>query len=77
VTEDRVNGGSERLAAVQDDEDTLVAVKAAVDEIGEQLDADAIVLRRAVPQAGAPDSVPTKDEIEASAPRISCSNDAV
>ena len=50
VAEDGVNGGSEGLAAVQDDEDALVAVQAAVDEVREQLDADALVLRRAVPQ---------------------------
>ena len=50
VAEDSVNGGAEGLAAVQDDQDALVAVQAAVDEVREQLDADALVLRRAVPQ---------------------------
>jgi hypothetical protein len=33
VAEDGVNGASEGLAAVQDDEDALVAVQAAVDEV--------------------------------------------
>jgi hypothetical protein len=51
VAENGVNGGSEGLAAVQEDEHALVAVQAAVDEVGEQLDADALVLRRAVPHA--------------------------
>jgi hypothetical protein len=33
VAEDGIDGGSEGLAAVQDDEDALVAVQAAVDEV--------------------------------------------
>ncbi len=33
VAEDRVDGGPQRLAAVQDDEHALIAVQAAVDEI--------------------------------------------
>jgi hypothetical protein len=50
VAEHGVNCGSEGLAAVEDDEDALVAVQAAIDEVREQFDADALVLRRAVPQ---------------------------
>jgi hypothetical protein len=45
VAEDRVNGRPERLAAIQDDQDALVAVQATLDEVREQLDADALVLR--------------------------------
>ena len=36
VAEDGVDGGPERLAAVQDHQYALVAVQAAVDEVGEQ-----------------------------------------
>jgi len=51
VAEDGIDSGPQRLAAVEDDEHALIAVQAALDEVGEQLDADALVLRRAVPQA--------------------------
>jgi len=50
VAEDRVNCGSECLAAVEDDQDALIAVQAAVDQVREQLNAGALGLRRAVPQ---------------------------
>jgi hypothetical protein len=45
-----VDGGPERLAAIEDDEHALLDVQAAVDEVCEQCDGDRLVLRRAVPQ---------------------------
>jgi len=50
-TEHRVNGGSQGLGAVEDDQNALLAVKAAVDQVGQQHPGDGRVLGRAVPQA--------------------------
>src|SRR5664279_5507697 len=45
-----VDGGSEGLAAVQDDQNTLLDVKAPLDEVGEQMHGDSLVLGGAIPQ---------------------------
>ena len=45
-----VDGGSEGLAAVQDDEHALLDVKAALDEVGEEVHGDGFVLGGAIPQ---------------------------
>src|SRR5215212_8687876 len=45
-----VDGRSQRLAAVEDDEHALLDVQAAVDEVGEQVPRDGLVLRGAVPE---------------------------
>jgi hypothetical protein len=45
-----VDGGPEGFAAVQDDEGTLLDVKAPLDEIGEQVHGDGLVLRGAIPE---------------------------
>ena len=51
LAEDRVDRRAQRLGAVQDNQDALLAVQAAVHEVAQQLAADRRVLRRAVPQA--------------------------
>lgn len=50
VAEDGVNRGAQGLAAIQDDQHALIAVQAPLDEVRQQFDADALVLRRAIPQ---------------------------
>ncbi len=51
VAEDRVDGRPQRLAAVQDHEHALIAVQAALDEVGQQCRRDGRVLGGSVPQA--------------------------
>jgi len=50
LAEDRGDRCAQRLATVQNDENALLAVQAALHEVGEQLAADRRVLRRSVPQ---------------------------
>jgi hypothetical protein len=50
LAEDLADRGPEGPAAVQDDQDALFAVQAAVDEIGQQRPCDGRVLGRSVPQ---------------------------
>src|SRR5664279_435253 len=45
-----VDGGPQGFAAVQDDQDTLLEVKATIDEIGQEMDGDGLVLRGAIPE---------------------------
>ncbi len=47
--EDLVDSRAQRLAAVEDNEDALLDIQAAVHEVGEQVAGDGGVLGRAVP----------------------------
>jgi hypothetical protein len=47
---DLVDGRPQGFAAIQDDQDALFDVKAAADEVGEQMDGDGLVLCRAIPE---------------------------
>src|SRR5271155_1406996 len=47
---DLVDGRPQGFAAIQDDQDALLDVKAAADEVGEQMDGDGLVLCRAIPE---------------------------
>src|ERR1700733_4246274 len=49
--ENLIDGRSERLAAVEDDEDALLDGQSPGDEICEEVRGDSLVLRRAVPQS--------------------------
>jgi hypothetical protein len=44
-TEDLIDGGPQRLGAVEDDEDALLDVQATADEVGEEVCRDGLVLR--------------------------------
>src|SRR5688572_7736300 len=51
IAEDRVHRLTQRLGAIEDDEQAAISAKAATLEIGQQALTDRGVLRRAVPQA--------------------------